>query len=293
MSATSSYELSITVTAGNAKDILAAKCSWEDNEWDGGALERRGVREALNTAGSGPALMRIIENAYYNSPDLNAPLSDKRPDRVNWSGSEALEAMDDFSNVCGIVLTEITYSNSTGDSSRRTLRLTAKNNKNLASLPPEKPAEDNRQKETVRVSTPYGSIRAERYVTDGDGKRSYGNTCDEIIFVLGKATKIEASPEAFKYALESMDEGTKRTIAYRFLTGKVEITGGKLDAVIKKHREKLLSMFIADGNADAVKTVLGMSRKLKPINYDELIGQANKRGNQEIVSALRAEKDMH
>ena len=47
MSATSSYELKNAVVTAEGKDRAVAQSWWEDDEWDGGALERTGVKQAL------------------------------------------------------------------------------------------------------------------------------------------------------------------------------------------------------------------------------------------------------
>ena len=133
MSATSSYELKICVISTEGKETAVAQSWWEDDEWDGGALERTGVKQALKTVGSGQELMLVIENAYYNRQDLRAPADETRLSKVEWLKSEELKAMDSFSQVKEIILKELTYFNSTGDSLQKTVRITGKTNKNLAS----------------------------------------------------------------------------------------------------------------------------------------------------------------
>lgn len=146
-------------------------------------------------------------------------------------------------------------------------------------------------KETVFLSSPYGPVKAERMLRDGDGKRNYGQTCAEYILVFGKATRIDASKEQLEYAFRALEEGAKRLLAYRYLSGQVEIPGGNLNPIIKKHRQKLMSMLIADGNCEALQTVIALSRNLKPVDWDELIAQAEKTGNAQILACLKAEKN--
>ena len=146
-------------------------------------------------------------------------------------------------------------------------------------------------KETVFLSSPYGPVKVERMIKDGDGKKNYEGTCAEYILVFSKATRIEASKEQLEYAFRSLDEGTKRLLAYRYLSGQVEIPGGKLNPIIKKHRQKLMSMLIADGNCEALQIIISISRNLKPVDLDELIAQAEKTGNAQIVACLKAEKN--
>ena len=155
---------------------------------------------------------------------------------------------------------------------------------------PETKQVDPTEKETFWITCGDSSITAERFIIDGEQKKKYKET-DGIWKLLAKATKIDTTQKTFNYALKWYglpDE--HREIAYRYLLGQLEIVNLSLDALVKKHREKLMKRLIVERNYDVLKRVILMSRGLKPVDWDEMIILAEKSGDEKTISLLNKEK---
>lgn len=146
--------------------------------------------------------------------------------------------------------------------------------------------------EHIKLRTASGILSIEQ--SPGNDLTQIIKHSNQTIAALSNAKSINGSELAFKSALDVVDEGTKRLLAYRYLKKDLSLLNGAEKAlipIIKKHRKKLIGSFIEETNVAPIVFIFTLYKIIKKDELDGYIELSH--SSPEILTYLLNYKNQH